>query len=40
MSLSKHQIQVARFLGLNEGVLEKLRAGITPKVILDEVNQI
>ncbi|XP_014224131.1 helicase POLQ-like [Trichogramma pretiosum] len=31
MSLPPHQMQVARYLGLNEAVVERLRAGITPK---------
>ena len=32
MSLSSHQRQVARLLGINEAVVDKLRAGFTPKV--------
>lgn len=31
-SLAPHQMQVARLLGINEAVVDRIRAGITPKV--------
>jgi hypothetical protein len=34
MSLPLHDMKVARLLGINEAVVDKLRAGITPKVCI------
>ncbi|XP_011494066.1 PREDICTED: helicase POLQ-like [Ceratosolen solmsi marchali] len=39
MSLPTHQMKVAKLLGINEAVVDKLRAGITPKYVDKKVVQ-